>query len=230
MTTKQKNKLVMYVAVKAVCDAAQSIWTTLQAFADAYTDFTSHISNIQSLAQNQMLDTKGITKQKQQAKLAMSKSALGIANAVHSYAVKINNSDLAAKTDFVLTDLTKARDLTAAEHCQNIYDLANASLASLDDYGVTAAKMTALQTAIAAFNTAMSKTKQTTAGSKTFTGNLPTEFKAADINLEDQLDRLVDQFAAANAKFVSDYKNARVIIDLGGGHDDTPPPAPPTPS
>src|SRR5476651_910085 len=105
MTTKQNNKLAMYLAVKAVCDAAQAVWTTLQAFADAYTDFTSHISNIQSLAQNQMLDTSGITQDKNQAKLAMSQSALAIANAVHAYAVKIKNNELAAKTDLVLTDL-----------------------------------------------------------------------------------------------------------------------------
>ena len=145
MTTKQNNKLAMYLAVKAVCDAAQAVWTTLQAFADAYTDFTSHISNIQSLAQNQMLDTSGITQDKNQAKLAMSQSALAIANAVHAYAVKIKNNELAAKTDFVLTDLTKARDITAAEDSQNIHDLANTNLASLATYGVTVAKLTALQ-------------------------------------------------------------------------------------
>jgi len=42
------------------------------------------------------------------------------------------------------------------------------------------------------------------------------EFDAADAALNDQMDALVPQFAAANAKFVEDYNNARIIVDLRG--------------
>ncbi len=56
---------------------------------------------------------------------------------------------------------------------------------------------------------------------------LPT----ADAALNDQMDALVPQFAAANAKFVEDYNNARIIVDSGGGKAKakTPTPKPPTP-
>ena len=45
-------------------------------------------------------------------------------------------------------------------------------------------------------------------------------------------DALVPQFAAANASFVTDYNNARIIVDSGGGKakanvKPTPPTTPP---
>jgi hypothetical protein len=57
------------------------------------------------------------------------------------------------------------------------------------------------------------------------------EFDAADAALNDQMDALVPQFAASNAKFVEDYNNARIIVDSGGGKAKakTPTPKPPTP-
>ena len=46
------------------------------------------------------------------------------------------------------------------ENCQNIRDLANTNLASLAAYGVTAAKLTAWQTAITAFSGRMGKPRR----------------------------------------------------------------------
>lgn len=45
------------------------------------------------------------------------------------------------------------------------------------------------------------------------------------------MDALIPQFAAANAKFVEDYNNARLIVDSGGAKAKakTPTPASPTP-
>ena len=57
------------------------------------------------------------------------------------------------------------------------------------------------------------------------------EFDAAAAALNDQMDALVLQFTAANAKFVEDYNNARIIVDSGGGKAKakTPTPTPPSP-
>lgn len=223
----------MYLAVKAVCDANQSTWATLQAFSDGYTDFTTQITTIQSLAQAQLLDTSGLTQDKNAAQLTMCQAAVGIASAVRAYAIKTKNNALAEEVDFSLSDLTGARDAASAENCQNIHDVANTSLASLASYGVTAAKLTALQTAITAFNTALGKVKQTSAGGKTATDQLAAAFDAADTDLAEELDNLIKQFAASAPKFVSDYTNARNIVDTSASHASptppTPPPAPPHP-
>jgi hypothetical protein len=56
------------------------------------------------------------------------------------------------------------------------------------------------------------------------------EFDAADMVLKDQMDNLVPQFKSANAAFVTDYQNARIIVDAAAGRTSKPtPPTPPSP-
>lgn len=224
MTTKQQNKLAMYLAVKSVLDANNSVWQTLPAFADGATALNTQITGIQTLAQSQNLDTSGIAQDKQASKVAMAVAAIGIASAVRAYAVKTKNNTLASEVDFNQSDLTGARDADAVENCQNIHDLANTNLASLAAYGVTAAKLTA-------FSGLMGKPRQTIASSKTVTQQLSDAYDAADLALNEELDNLIGQFAPANAKFVSDYQNARIIVDTAASHASPPPPTPtPTPA
>lgn len=78
----------------------------------------------------------------------------------------------------------------------------------------------------------MGKPRQTIAAGKTVTQELSDEFDAADETLAEILDGLVVQFQATNAKFVSDYNNARTIVDTSASHaspnQPTPAPAAPT--
>lgn len=71
MTSKQENKLSMYLAVKAVCDRNNTTWQTLQAFVDGYADFGARVTNIQNLAQNQAVDSPGISADKDQLRKTM---------------------------------------------------------------------------------------------------------------------------------------------------------------
>ena len=145
MTTKQQNKLAMYLAVKSLLDANNSIWQSLLAFADGYADFTGHVTQIQTLELSQVTDSTGIAQDKKASKAAMATAAQTISAAVHAYAVKNKNNTLANETAFTVSDLTGERDADAIKDCQNIHDLANTNIASLGAYGITAAKLTALQ-------------------------------------------------------------------------------------
>jgi hypothetical protein len=233
MTTKQQNKLAMYLAVKAVLDANNAVWQTLQAFADGYTGFDTQIGLIQTLAQGQNMDTSGIAQDKKASKFAMAQAAVGIASAVRAFAIKTKNNTLAGEVDFNQSDITSARDEDALANCQNIHDLANTNIASLGIFGVTAARLTTLQTAITAFSGLMGKPRQTIATGKTATQQLSDAFDAADLALDEELDNLIGQFTPANAKFVSDYQNARTIVDTAASHaspnQPAPAPTPPTP-
>ena len=224
MNTKQLNKLTMYLAVEGICDANNTAWQTLQAFADAYTDLKSHVANIQTFSQSQTQDNSGVTQDKQAARQAMCATALPIANAVHAYAVKTKNNTLATSVDFSMSDLMGGRDVTSRDNCQNIEAAANANIANLASYGVTAAKVTALNNAIAAFNLLISKPRDTRAAGKTVTTNLQGEFDAADECLG-IMDDLTGQITTA--KFVSDYNNARIIVDTSASHASPAPPTPP---
>jgi hypothetical protein len=223
ITTKQLNKLTAYLAVEGICDASNAVWQTLQAFADAYTDLKSHVTNIQTFLQSQTQDVSGIAQDKQAARQAMCAAALPIAKAVHAYGVKTKNNTLATSVDFSMSDLMGGRDVQSAERCQNVSAAANTNLANLASYGVTAAKLTALNGAIGAYNLLISKPRDTRAQGKTITGNVQAEFDAADVDLG-IMDDLTGQIT--NAQFVSDYKNARTIVDAAASHASPTPPAP----
>ena len=203
----------------------------MQAFADGYTDFGTHLQNIQSLGQTQAQGAGGIAQDKQQLREAMCNAAVGIASAVRAYAVKVKNNQLASLVDFSLTDLMGGRDTASAEKCQQVHDAANANVANLANYGVTAAKITALQQAITAYKAIIESPRQARAAGKTATDQLSSEFDATDLALNEEMDNLVGQFQSTNAKFVSDYNNARTIIDAAASHQSQPaqPTPPPTP-
>jgi hypothetical protein len=229
MTAKQENKLSMYLAVKAVCDRNNATWQTLPAFADAYAEFGTHVSNIQTLAQNQSVKATGLAADKQQLRKQMAAAAATIALAVNAYAKKVKNNDLAAQTNVTASDMTGGRDTAAADTARNVHDVATANLANLAVYGVTAAKLADLKAKIDAYAASITKPRAAVASGRTATRQLAAEFAAADAVLSDQMDALVPQFAAANATFVNDYKNARIIVSAGGGKAKPKEPAAPTP-
>ncbi|MBI4327987.1 MAG: hypothetical protein HY674_22380 [Chloroflexi bacterium] len=231
MTSKQENKLSMYLAVKAVCDRNTSTWQTLQAFADGYTEFGAHLQNIQTLSQSQSQATTGLAADKQQLREAMAAAAVEIAGAASAYAKKVKNNDLAAKVNVSVSDIMGGRDTTAADTARNVHAAATANLANLGSYGITAAKLTALKGKIDAYAASISKPRDARASTKTATEQMSAEFDAADAALADQMDSLMPQFQPANAAFVTDYQNARITVRSGGGGKSkpTPPPTPPNP-
>ena len=230
MTSKQENKLSMYLAVKAVCDRNNTTWQTLQAFVDGYADFGGRVTNIQNLAQSQAVDSTGLSADKEALRKTMATETATIAKAVNAYAKKVKNNDLAAKTNVSVSTFMEGRDTIAATNALNIHAAATANLANLAPYGVTAAKLTALKAKIDAYSASISKPRDAVGSGSTATKQMGDEFDAADAALNDQMDALAPQFASANAKFVEDYNNARIIVDSGGGSGTTPtPPTPPTP-
>jgi hypothetical protein len=226
MNTKQLNKLTMYLAVEGICDGNNNIWQTLQSFADAYTDLKTHVTNIQTFAQSQSQNNTGIAVAKQAARMAMCNAAFPISSAIHAYAIKTKNNQLVAQVNFSISDLMSGQAPESVTRCQSIYNTANANLASLANYGVTVAKLTALNGVIASFNLLIGAPRDARAGVKTVTGNIQTEFDAADEDLV-QMDDLIVQFQPGNPKFVGDYLTARAIVDTAATHASPAPQAKP---
>jgi hypothetical protein len=224
MKTKQLNKLTMYLSVEGICAASPTVWQPLQAFADAFADLKTHITNIQNFAQSREQDTSGIAVDKQAARAAMCNVALPVARAVHAYALKTSNNQLAGQTDFSLSGLMGGRDVESAVHCQNIHDIANANLALLAPYGITAAQLATVAMMITGYSSLVSKPRDTRAQGKTTTSSIQTEFDSADDALT-LMDDLIGQLS--NAKFGSDYTNARNIVDIPATHASPAPPTPP---
>ncbi len=86
---------------------------------------------------------------------------------------------------------------------------ATENLDALDDeYGVTQAKLTALQTKIDAFRSAQPEPRRTRATSSAATEQLRAAFTQAVQILKGKLDKLVVQFEADAPKFYAEYVSA----------------------
>jgi len=220
----------MYLSAKAVCDRNNSTWQTLPAFVDGYADFGGRVTNIQNLAQSQAVDSTGLAADKDQLRKTMALAAVEVALATNAYAKKTKNNDLGTKTNVSVSTFMEGRDTFAATNALNLHAAATANLAHLAPYGVTTAKLTDLKAKIDAYAASLTKPRDAVASGSTSTKLLAGEFAAADAALKDQMDALMPQFAAANAKFVEDYNNARTVVDSGGGKTKAKPPTPTPPS
>jgi hypothetical protein len=133
-----------------------------------------------------------------------------------AYATNSNNAVLLAETSYTESDLKRSPDTVLKDRCQVIYDRANSNLTALSTYGVTAAILTNLSTAITNFNTAIPKPRIGIADKKLATVQLATLFDTLDSNFA-KIDVLVEMVKVSQVNFYNEYKSLRKIIDTGTG-------------
>jgi hypothetical protein len=213
MKSAQQAKLNMYDAVKTVCQDNAATVAAINAFKTALDEFRDKIDTIKEVAQQKDMPTTGIAADKKARKRNLSRIAGAIAGAVYAYAAATGNDILKQEVKFTTSELLRTKDAMLAPRCRNIHDLATANLAALADYGVTAAKLTELQTAVDAFAEAAPKPRAAKTVRSTIVASLAQLFAAADAILSERMDTVVGMFAATNPDFVATYQSARIIVD-----------------
>ena len=185
----------------------------------------------QDLGQTQASRT-GAANEKSYALEALGHAAFEVGAAVHAYAVTTEDFALEGRVDFSRSSIRLGRESSVVARCRDIHAAATAQVADLADYGITAAKLTALKKKIDAFETSLSKPRQQVATSSAATVELAEKFSEADTVLNKCLDKLVYQFKDSAPDFFNEYQSARSIVNIRGGRktNDTPTPTPtPTP-
>ena len=217
MNINQEDKFSMYYVVKNTCEKYQSTWTTNAVFAATYNLWVAKIPLIEQNRDAQTLETTGITTDKTAKRAVMTDKTLFMENRLQSYANVVNNPELLESIKYSASDLKKARDTDVIGICNTVLAKANANAAAIVAYGVTAAMITELQTAITAYSSTLAKPKAAKSQTKTATENLTKLFKEADELLVKRLDLDIELFKTSKPDFYSQYKTARIIIATGGG-------------
>ena len=213
MTARQENKLNMYRATEKHLNDNAAITAAMLAFQTAFNKFKANIVAIAAAAQQKSAAITGITADKRNLKQALSQAAANVAGVVSAYASAISSEKLRQEMNQSFSLLMRTRDDALAPRCQNIHDKAAANLAALADYGIDAAQLAALQTAITDYSSKTMQPRTAISGRKTVGTNLAALFKDSDDILKNQLDKLIEQFRAAHPDFVQTYESARLIID-----------------
>lgn len=210
---KQEAKFNMYRATEAHLDANTGKFSSNTSFQTAYAEFKANIPKISAAAQQKSGSLSGIATDKSNLKDTLSRETARIAGFVFAYASTVGDAPLASEMDFSATDLRRSRDENLAPRCQAIHDKTAARLTELKDYGVTQAKLDALQAAITAYATATPKPRNAASIRKTVNADINALFTAADRILKSRMDKLIEVFRADEPDFVAEYFSNREIVD-----------------
>jgi hypothetical protein len=176
--------------------------------------------------------TGGAADAKAVAETALEDAAFVLARALAIHFKKTGDLDRHGKVDVTKSAIQKLRTQELVNKSTAIRDLGAAAVgeAGAAGRGVTAARVTALTAAIAAFSNVMSAPRGQIVNRSALLREVETDVAALLDQVHD-LDDLVVQFDGSDAgkRFIEAWKRARIIVDSGGGQADKPTPTtPPT--
>lgn len=213
MNGKHESKLNMYHAVVKHGDDNAAIVAAVPAFQTAFNAFKTKVSAISSTAQLEAQVISGVALDKAQLRTNLAQQATDLAAVIYAYASSVNNLVLREQVHFNLTDLLRLKDDLLGPTCSNIKDAAQANVAALAAYGITAASITAFSDAIDEYNTVVPSPRNAISLRAAYRTSIKNLFAEADNILKNQLDKLSVQFKTTQPDFLATYKNNRVIID-----------------
>lgn len=211
-----ENRLSMMYATRQVLDQNSSIWNTVPAVATVKGEFDANIASIEGSLALQLKDITGHTEAKYVALKEMVKPTVRVAGGVMAWAEATGDEGLAEEMNIFASELLKYRDSAVAQRCQGVRNAANTNVASLVDYGVTAAEITELQQRIDAYLVLVQQPRNVVIARKGATSEIGLLVRDTQKLLTRRMDMLMRRFVVSAPEFYRQYTNARIIIDRGG--------------
>ena len=217
MTNKQENYFNMTEAAVGVMDANNGLWTANPLISGIVASIKGTITSINTAAGIQLQPATGATKSEHALWLTAGDKAEHICFGLKAYYTNGNDFVNYDIVNFTISDFTECSKIKAVERMQLIHDkAATIPIASLVNYNIIANDITGLQTAINNFTTSQPLRTIMKASTKTATANLNPLFKTQRAQMK-LLDMYIGTMKQAQPIFVSTYRNARKIINLGKG-------------
>jgi hypothetical protein len=216
MTDRQSNTLDMYVVVLEHYAANQTTIDAVVARATAYAALSTRVTGIRALIADQSGNISGVTQNKAALRASLDNLAIGILAPALVWARATDNLILAAEFNYPLSEIQKIKDDTIASFCNHRYALVNANIATMADYGITPAMLTAWNSAISNYEAVTGSPRSARVSRSVFTIALRTHFKEANALLKNTLDPLMNSFRTSDADLYNGYRRARIIIDRRG--------------
>ena len=215
MTREQENILTMWTTVDQTLDLFKEVWTKLKAFDNAVNTFRDIRLELDPEAGKQKKKTNGITMDKHQQRMKVTKLGLQMAANIEAYARNIKDMSLQMEATFKPTHLNRLRDDEFPVTISNIIKRAKGLVAQLTDYGTTAKSIDLLQEALNKYNEWIAAPRIATATKKTATKNIAGGMEDGEEQLI-IMDRLLGNMEESSPTFTNTFKSARMIINVGG--------------
>jgi hypothetical protein len=213
MTSRQNAKLSM----------AKRTAETLKRFLIVFKDIIPVFEAVEALdaiikaigdMQNEQgkVNVQASTLEKREAEKKMVELAVKVANVLSVIGFVTNNADLLTLQGLSDNSLYKLNESDTIAHSRRIFDTAGNNAAALKEYGIEESEIAALETAIQAFDSLVSKPKDTIGMHKQRTTNLTQLFAEMDSIFYDRLDKMMVLFKQSHPDFYDEYRTARNVI------------------
>jgi hypothetical protein len=215
MTSRQEDRLSMYLVVDQFLDATDSqVLALMPDFSTLKTQFSDLITELRTFKNGQRLNRTGYRVSKGSLREVMSIKAFDIAQRVRAYAVSIADEVLVKEMTYNYSELYRMRDSDVADTCRSIYDIARVHVANLPNYGVTTDTLDKLKEAISAYDSYIPMPRANIVERKQCTEQIEVLFKHSEVLLG-RMDVLVKMLRFSHALFYGDYFSSRKVIETG---------------
>jgi Carboxypeptidase regulatory-like domain len=216
MTTDQKIKLRMYLAVRNFKNQNEAIANAIPKFAASYAVLHDATDEIQLIGEMQGVSKKGLAIDKNKLKKNLIALAAKNSRKIAALAKFNNNDTLLKEVRFKEADLARVQEVTLKENVQIIYDRAEANIGALAEHGITPETQKIFLEAITAFNNALETPRTGIGEKKKATEKLTALFETADAALE-MMDYAVGIVQDEQPDFFVGYKTNRKKVDTNTG-------------
>lgn len=215
MTTKQENKLSMYLTVVDWLDKNPTKVQNLPHFNDLLTELKTYLNEIKESSATQQTGTKGLTKQKTNFKETLLDLAIEVVDVLKAYAALNNQSVLAGEVNYNLSKLKKAPDTILYDIVEILLQKAQANLTALDSYGISQTTLDELRQAQQSYYQTIPNPRTGTITRKGATASLSETFAKIDTLLKEKIDLLLELLKKKDTQAYNAYRSTRKIVNLG---------------
>jgi len=221
MNQKQQNRLMMNKTVSTVNKTNVAVWMGLKAFGFAQEALLASIFNRDKAAQTQSGTSTGTTLDKKQNTENAIDAVLKVARNTAAYAVSASDQALFASMNYSKSHFVNLPDNEQVASLAEIMKQVKVALPNLDNYGVTSENIMYADFLVKQIGDAITSPRDMIDAQSSATISVVNE-EAASRKALSIMDRLIHNFSDDAADYVRQYRQARIIIDSGIRHEETP--------
>jgi hypothetical protein len=229
MDQDQENLVGMFETVDGYLGRNSTVWSGFKAFSDARTELTAGIAFIRGKEVKQTIPITGVAEGKQDLRDELEDKLFEVADLTSAWAAAAGDMEAAAVVEITRSALDNLSGDALETLAKQVAGIAQAHLAELTDYAVTAADVADLTAKTAAFSGVKTAPRLAISGRAGETATLPEAIQSTRLLLRNRIDKLVTKFRKSHPEFVAGYKAARVIVDRRGGGGSAPEETPTNP-
>lgn len=218
MRQSDNNFIAMCKTVQKVLTKYSATWNSQVAYRQLATNFLGLIDSLSEATEGAELVSTGATADKANAELKAVAMAVNLAKRASVYALEVNNIELHNQLRINKSALLRRPDELTLAKLRNIIVTLAAVVSDLSNYGVSTAEIDNLVTATDDFDGLIVRPRTVIVARKGFNQEAIPGLLAQLRTVLYKLDSLMNIFT--DSAFKREYKDARMIIDLGTRTED----------